>query len=140
MWDGRIPFKTYMEKINVKFFHSSAANPSKALSILVGSFPRSPGTIALLTRSWISLKWWGSSILFSFQIFIRCLAVPAMQITKILRKISKKQESVSQISITEVTKNLGIIWNMGWQGRLASLQRKTFGHNLLTRHWRNNRI
>ena len=35
-----IPFKAYMEKINVEFFHSSAVNPSKALSILGGSFPR----------------------------------------------------------------------------------------------------
>ena len=139
MWRW-IPFKAYKEKINVKFFHSSAVNPSKALSLLVRSFPRSLGTIALLTRSWISLKWWDSSILFSFQIFIRYLAVPAIQITRISRKISIKQESVSQISITEVTKNLGIIWNIGWQGRLASLQRKTFGYNLLTRHWSNNRI
>ena len=75
----------------MKFFHSPAVNPTKALSILVGSFRRSLGTIALLTRSWISLKLWGSSILFSFQIFIRCLAVPAMQITKVSRKIPKSK-------------------------------------------------
>ena len=128
--------KHIWKKSMLNFFHSSAVNPSKALSILVGSFPRSLDTI----RSWISLKWWGSSILFSSQIFIRCMAVPAMQITKISKKIPKKQESMSQINITDITKNLDIIWNIGWQGRLGSLQKNTFEHDLLTRHWSNNRI
>ena len=37
------------------------------------------------------------------------MAVPAMQITKISKKISKKQKSMSQINITDITKNLDII-------------------------------
>ena len=75
----------------MKFFHSSAVNPSKALSILVGSIPRSLGTTALLVGSWISLNDGVRVYCFFFQIFIRCLAVPAMLITTISREIPKEK-------------------------------------------------
>ena len=86
-------------------------NPSKALSILVGSIPRSLGTTALLVGSWISLNDGVRVYCFFFPNFHKMFGCSGNANNNNLKRNSKRKESVIQTdtSLIEATKNLDVI-------------------------------